>query len=106
MKREHVYYIIIAMGVLAPVIYIVCVWASNSAGKLEPPGVLQQKGSSWQYDGRAGGRGEGTDPARCGRPEGGPRGTGRKPAKRSGGPSRAASGGDGDQGLAEHARDF
>jgi len=41
MRKEHVYYVVIALGVLAPVIYIA--GASSLAGKLEPPEVLEQK---------------------------------------------------------------
>lgn len=43
MKREHFYYVIIASGALAPAIYMACVWASNSARKLDPPEVLKEK---------------------------------------------------------------
>jgi hypothetical protein len=40
MTKEHVYYVVIALGFLAPVIYLV---SSSSGDKLEPPGVLEQK---------------------------------------------------------------
>ena len=41
MKKEYVYYIIIALGVLAPTIYFVS--SSFSAKKLESPAVLEEK---------------------------------------------------------------
>ncbi len=41
MRKEHVYYGIIALGVLAPLIYLLR--GSASATKLDPPGVLVEK---------------------------------------------------------------
>ena len=76
MKKEHVYYVMIALGVLAPTIYVLYTIGGGLFGKISNHQRCSKRRFCMAVRLRSGWRGEGTDPARSGCPEGNPPGPG------------------------------